>query len=231
MRLGNIEEINRKIEEKITEIIHDTNISLQEKRKTIFEYLCKNITYDNNLLDKIKFNSMRTSIYRYSRNPYIEFETVMNNQIGVCNGISQYYKLLLEKIGIFSFCINSIIFNNGEPIGHQLNLVYNEEEQTFSFDDITMGVLSKDKMMSYFDFDIIEANNKIEKYGTAPITDKQKWLILSEDYLNIIYGRTKNTLKQEVLKNIDETKILIINNEDFEKYGIIIKKQNKNKVM
>ena len=59
----NYEETNQIIEKEISIIFNDYDIdelSQSEKRKKIFEYLVKNITYDNDLLDKIKFNNMKT---------------------------------------------------------------------------------------------------------------------------------------------------------------------------
>ena len=60
---SNYEETNQIIEEEISIIFNDYDIdelSQYEKRKRIFEYLVENITYDNDQLDKIKFNNMKT---------------------------------------------------------------------------------------------------------------------------------------------------------------------------
>lgn len=233
MEFGNYKEIDKKITNKINEIfinnIHE--LTQFEKRKIIFNYLINNIKYDNELLDKIKFNKMKLS-KTYERNPYYEFETVMNNQIGVCNGIAKYYKLLLEKIGIYSYCINCTILYNGEPLGHQLNLVYDEEKNTFSFDDITMAILNinKDKKQTYLDFDLQEANTKIEKYGTIPQYNGTLWYILLEDNINMLFGREKNELNKnnKFIEDIEEIK----KDEDFIKYNIVItKSERKQKVM
>jgi len=236
MRLGNYEEIDKKIENKINEIFNDTNItslSQYEIRKRIFEHLIDSIEYDHDLLDKIEFNKKNIS-KKFSRNPYEEFETVMNEKKGVCNGIAQYYKLLLEKVGIYAFCINCMISYNGEQLGHQLNLVYDYENKTFSFDDVTMAILNpnKDKKMTYLDFDLEEANEKNEKYGMRPLYDNILWQILSEEYINLLLGRKNNKLELLYVNNILEEISNILSNEDFFYYNIIISKSNKNqKVM
>lgn len=239
MKFGNYEVIKSKIRKKISEIekfynINMDELSFYEKRKYIFEYLCTTLSYDSSLLEKIKFNNMRTGIHRHPRNPYFEFESVMDNNIGVCNAISQYYKLLLEEVFIFSFCVNCKIFYNGELLAHQLNLVYDSVNQTFSFDDITCEILKKKQgfSFSYFNFDLDEANKKNERYGIVFISGISIWQILTEDYINVIIGRKKNEVKILYLDGLDEEKIYISNNNDFEKYGIVILKQSdKRKVI
>jgi len=239
MKLGNYEEIKLKIRKKISEIeefynINMNELSIYEKRKYIYEYLCMTLSYDFDLLEKIKFNNMRTGVIKHPRNPYFEFKSVMDNNIGVCNAIAQFYKLLLEEVGIFSFCINCMIFYNGERMAHQLNLVYDSFDQTFSFDDVTYEILkNKDSLsFSYFNFDLDIANNKKERYGMDFIGGVSIWQFLPEDYINAVIGRDKNKLKTLYLNGLNEEKIVISKNSDFEKYGIVIAKQdNKKKVI
>lgn len=139
MEIGNWIEINFKLQKKLEEIFNNYNIeslSDYEKRKIIFEYLCNDLTYDYDLLNDIKlFNERKKRIYR---NPYLELSNVIDNKKGICNAISQYYKLLLEELGIISYCV---ICDDGTQINHQLNLVYDNIEETYSFDDITSVIV------------------------------------------------------------------------------------------
>jgi hypothetical protein len=230
---SNYEETNQIIEKEISIIFNDYDIdelSQYEKRKKIFEYLVENITYDNDLLDIIKFNNMKTQ-KKFTRDPRAEFESAMKKKKGVCNGISQYYKLLLEKVGIYAFCVNCLIFYNGEPLGHQLNLVYDNESQTFSFDDVTMAVLenNRENKLGYLNFDLEEANNKKERYGTNILIGETIWQVLPEDYLNFIYNRKKTTLMEEHIRSFHIDLIMIKNNDDFSKHNINISKAKTTK--
>lgn len=126
------------------------------------------------------------------------------------------YKLLLEKIGIYSICINCMIKYEDEFIGHQLNLVYNEESNTFSFDDVTFGIIKQTN--EYFDYDSPEELEELQ--GLKPIYKNIKWLILDEELINYYAKRDKSIIDSPIkIKNPN-----ITNEKDFIENGIIIKK-------
>ena len=195
MEKGNWIEIELKIKNKIKEIFYNCNIENLndcEKRKIVFEYLCNNLSYDYVLLNNIKeFNEGKK---RISRNPYSELLSVINNKKGICNAISQYYKLLLEELGIMVYCV---ICDDGTMVNHQLNLVYDRENDCYSFDDITSVIVGRGSIEDYYDYDL-EFAREINQ-GNIEIFDNYKWVILSEDYINYLVGREKS-----ISLNLDE---------------------------
>lgn len=163
--------------------------NLYEKRKKVFDYLKNKVKHDNYLFNKIQKG-------KATRNMTKEMFSVIENQVGISNGIAQAYKLLLDRIGIYSmvvFCsvnygkdnVGSLIkfienpndmkavkkfLNETDKKGinvddHMFNLVQNVDG-TFSFDDVTFAVVSKEKANKFFDYDIIKAyelgQNKIK---------------------------------------------------------------------
>ena len=149
---GNWNEIHIKIQNEIKNIFINYNfdeLSKYEIRKVIFYYLCNNLKYDYSLYKKIrKFNiSIKKGLIHKDnvlvRNPYLELKNVIDNNIGICNSISQYYKLLLEEVGIKSYCV---ICDDGTLVNHQLNMVYDEEKDMYSFDDITNVIVGKQQI-------------------------------------------------------------------------------------
>ncbi|MDD6224424.1 MAG: hypothetical protein PUB18_05450 [bacterium] len=161
------------------------NLSNYEKRKMIFEYLCNHLSYDYEMLNNIRqFHEGKKNI---SRNPFLELSNVIDKKIGICNAISQYYKLLLEEVGITAYCV---ICDDGTQVNHQLNLVYDDEQKTYSFDDITSVIVGRGIIEEYFDYDIETAN--FFNQGNVEIIDDKKWVILPEDYINYLVGREKS---------------------------------------
>lgn len=161
------------------------NLSFYERRKIIFEYLTNVILYDFVLLEEIKNFQLGKS--RITRNPIKELESVINDKKGICNAISQYYKLLLEVVGIKSY---AVICDDGTEVNHQLNLVYDEENDSYSFDDITSVVVKRGNIDEYFDYDL-EYSHSI-KQGTKEIMDKQEFVILPEEYINYLVNREES---------------------------------------
>lgn len=191
MEFGNWDEISIKIKNKIKEIfigIDMDKLSLYEKRKIVFEYLCNTLSYDFKLLEKIKYNV--SNFPKIPRNPYTELKSVFDNNIGVCNAISQYYKLLLEEIDIISYCV---VCDDGTNVNHQLVVVENIETNTYSFDDITSVIVGRGTKDEFFDYDLEFANS--HNQGNKEISDDQKWVILPEDYLSFFVGRDKSPLE------------------------------------
>ena len=190
---GNWNEIHIKIQKEIKNIFINYNfdeLSKYEIRKIIFYYLCNNLKYDYSLYKKIrKFNiSIKKGLINKDnvlvRNPYLELKNVIDNNIGICNSISQYYKLLLEEVGIKSYCV---ICDDGTLVNHQLNMVYDEEKDTYSFDDITNVIVGSKDLSTFFDYDLETANSLNQ--GNEEILDDNKWVILEEEYISYLVGK------------------------------------------
>lgn len=179
MEKGNWNEIEPKLVSKINEIFKDKDISKLSKyeiRKTIFEYLCDTLKYDYELLERVQNNT--------NRELYKEFESVMDNNIGICNAISQYYILLLEEVGIKS---KYVLCDDGLVGGHALTLVYDEEHDVYSLDDITSVIVGRGDKNRFFDYSLSMGN--IYGQGNKEIIQDKKWLIISNGYIYDMVGK------------------------------------------
>ena len=155
----------------------------------IYDYLCSNLSYDYELLDKIIENSK--TVGKHLRNPYLEVKDVLTKKKGVCNAIAQVYRILLELNGIYSLCV---VCDNGMEVPHQLNLVYDKENNLYSFDDITsvlVGIAPRD---SLFDYDYKYASS-IDQ-GNKEIVGLGYWVFLLSSYLDFFIGRKSDFHKQ-----------------------------------
>ena len=154
-----------------------------EKRRIIYDYLVRNIEYDFDKLNEISDFNLK-KVQRITRNPIQELMNVILKKKGICNGISQYYKLLLECVGINCYCV---VCNDGTPVNHQLNIIYNKDTNNYSFDDVTSGIVYKEYNYKYFDYDIATANamhqgvekNEIDEY----------WTVIHNELINYYIGR------------------------------------------
>ncbi|MBE6153607.1 MAG: hypothetical protein E7166_05225 [Firmicutes bacterium] len=99
-----------------------------QKRKKIFDFFINNISYDYKKLYELRFKNIRCD-------RRLEIQDVLIRKKGICNSLSVIYKLLLEKANIYSMCVCIK--------GHMINLVQNDNG-TFSFDDVTKGIMKKD---------------------------------------------------------------------------------------
>ena len=196
-------EIRKKLQINLEEIFYNynlENLSCYEKRIIIFNFLCDNISYDYELLRRIRdFNVNKNPV---SRNSFLELASVINKKIGICNGISQYYKLLLEEVGITSYCV---ICDDGTPVKHQLNLVYDNDHGTYSFDDITSVIVNRGTKEEYFDYDLETAH--FFNQGNVEVYKDKKWFVLPDNYINYLIGREKDSVisLDELPKNISST--------------------------
>ncbi|MBP3920603.1 MAG: hypothetical protein J6D28_03460 [Bacilli bacterium] len=208
--------LNREIDKRIKEIFIEediNNLTKYQKRKKIYEWLVNNSNYDFGYFEKIKNSkSFGTPFPRDSRKELI----LSLNGYGVCNGFAQVYKLFLEKMEIFSYCIICMIKDGDSFVGHQLNLVYDDDTDSYSFDDVTLGIIKKQE--DYFDYDLTEANKMEELQGIQNIINNQKWIILDEEYFNYIVDRNTCPLNNKIIK----TDIPITKNDDFDLYNIKI---------
>lgn len=181
------ESVDNAIEEIFEfEPIH--TLSDYERRKIIFEHLTKTITYDFAKLEELKDAALNRTPVR--RNPTEELLSVVDFNHGICNAISQYYKLLLERIGIDAHCV---VVDDGTEINHQMVLVHNKETDTYSFDDVTSVIVDRGTSEDYFDYDVEKANALGQ--GNKKIYEERKFVILPEEYINFVVQRVQGPTK------------------------------------
>ena len=152
------------------------------------------------MLEKIKNQSKGNRLHR---NPYYELKSVIDNNTGICNAISQYYKFLLEQVGIKSYCV---ICDDGTDVKHQLVIVYDDENNVYSFDDVTSVIVGRGDKDTFFDYDIEVANKNNQ--GTKEILKNDKWLVLDDEYVSFLVGRDfpKYPVITELPSNIEMVK-------------------------
>lgn len=158
-------------------------LSKFEKRQIIFSYLCKTVRYDYELLDKIK----NSKTIRISRNPREEFRSAVFDSLGICSAISQYYKLLLEEVEIKSYCV---VCDDGTSVNHELTLVYDDDNDTYSFDDVTSVIVKLGSEQDFFDYDLEYANSKNQ--GNKKVFGDEEFFVLPEGWLNYVFNRTSS---------------------------------------
>ena len=182
--MANWQEIKTKLEDKLRIIFNgiDLNsLSDYEKRKIVFEYLTKTISYDYDTLNKIIDSNSRKKLF--IRDYYEEFKSVMDNNKGICNSISLYYKMLLELLNIKSYCVAC---DNNEKTGHMLNIVYDKDRDLYSFDDITSVIVGQAGNDVFFDYDVKTAN----KYGQGNklVTDDSYFIVMPDNMYDSSLG-------------------------------------------
>ncbi len=207
--------------EMLNDIFKDINLSSlndYEKSFYVYDYLTKNIAFDDELwnekknLTKIKDSSERI---KKAKNIPPHFQQIINVFLlkkGICSSLSQVYKVLLEKLGIIAVAV----IGYDEDDLHQLILV--KRGTNWSFDDITLGIIKPEKRLEYFDYD-----NYQEK--------KQKMIgIMSEKDSAIIYKRS--IYKEEMFIEKEEEYGLYKIPNNIKKIGSInnIKEQNNKKL-
>lgn len=205
----NWEELKEVFNSKFNEIFDGEdyhNLSLYERRKKIFDYLCRTITFD--------FEELANHEKELSS----QIEDVLFNGKGICNSIVYVYKLLLEMADIYSL----VLFCKDENDDHTVLLVSNDDN-TMSFDDPSITIYFKNNKQDSesndrFDYDIEDAL-KIEQ-GVNDVAENKKYLVLSGDSVNYFFG--KKDRKYEELKPsfIDEK-------SDFNKISANIKSVKK----
>ena len=214
------ERLHEKIQNYINNIFskHDINkLSDMEKRRIIYNYLFDNLEYDKDLFFKIAASRLGLT-ERCRRNVPQELYDTAFKRKGVCNGIAGYYKLILDELKIPSYyvvcnCVEDMKkheqemvehgfklsdLNEYENIGHALNLVYDKELDTYSIDDISLGIINHDNT-NYFAYDIKKAH--LFKQGISDVLRSMKWLIIDEAYIDMISGRRGNTDIRKYLVN------------------------------
>lgn len=214
MRINNTD-LNSKLSNVCNDIFanYDSdNLSTYEKRKLIFNYLCDNLEYDWNLYKDIEnfFEELKKTqqpVKGFSRDSVKELHDTVFNHKGICNGIAQYYKLLLQHMNVYSV---QICCDDGTSVKHALNLVYDEENDTYSLDDVTGFIVGRGSKDDFFDYDIEDANNMNQ--GLKPIYDNDNWIIIPSSYVSFLANDMDNKFHQKFDLERDESNIVVPKN-------------------
>lgn len=175
------------IDTKIKEIFKDedyNSLSLYERRKKIFDYLYDLLEFD---IDELYNNSR--DIDKQVRDVLLE-----DKNKGICNSISYVYKIMLEKVNVYSIAL----FCKDEEDDHTILLVHNDDN-FFSFDDLSIAILSKQRKgikmnkEDRFDYDLEDAK-EMEQGINDSFKDFKYLLIPSED-VNFFVGKEDENFK------------------------------------
>lgn len=148
--------VNKRIDDLYSSIFENYNLfemSAMQKREIIFDYIVNNIKYDFELLTRIK-NAINCRNFKLCpRSNHNEFSDVLYNSIGICNTITQFYMLLLEKAGIYA---QQICSSDGSEVVHAYAIVQSSTGY-FSFDDPTSVIVKRGSKDDFFNYTIEEA--------------------------------------------------------------------------
>ena len=151
------------IKKMYQEIKINNEDNLITRRKKIYDFFIDKISYDYPTLYQMRFGTIK-------RDRRLEIQDVLIRRKGICNSLAVVYKLLLEKANIYSMCVCMK--------GHMINLVQNENG-TFSFDDVTKGIMKRD-----FNNDNVSIKEKRFLDMIYPIGN-------IDDYFNYSYEKAK----------------------------------------
>ncbi|MDD3048956.1 MAG: hypothetical protein PHQ89_03135 [Bacilli bacterium] len=185
------------VDKKIKEIFKDVDyndLSIYDRRLYIYDYLTDNVNYDYKLLC-LKINK------KSSNDNFQEVVDVFEKQTGVCNGITQAYKLLLEKVNVE---VGAIV-GKANNIPHQLALVKNNDN--WSFDDPARGAMNKNEKWNYYDYDY-EYATQIKQQEDGILPEMIYDLFFNrESKENNLFERKKGKPYYEMPDNIRSSKI------------------------
>jgi len=202
---------SRKLSINFDEIL---NMQPMVQYNTVCEILKKeNIPVESNFIFHI-IRRIKAGEYKKVFSNIQSVIRLLEEHKGLCNSDSIIYKLLLEKNNIYSAVY---ICDNSEIRLHALNIVYDKENNTYSFDDISTYTAARVNMDvtpdMFFDYDLEYANNVL-KQGFIPsiptsamlfkINDEfmengEAFYKYGPDFINFQFGRTAN----EWHKNFD----------------------------
>ena len=183
------DEIKKILHQDLMKIFKNEDINIltdYEKRKMIFEYLTENISYDYEKLENIR-NIKLGNIKRINRDLKNELINIILSKKGICNSISQYYKLLLEQVGIDSYCV---VCDDGTEVNHQLNIIKDNITGNYSFDDVTSVVVKRGTKEDFFDYDIEEANNHQQGLRNTEVYETP-WVVIPNELIYFYVNRNE----------------------------------------
>ena len=120
------------------------NMSQYEIVKTIYDYITSNFTYDTKALDAASDidTADKTLVRKYNEKYGSNFSMYgpLVNKKGVCSGLCQLFKYLLNTFGIDAICITGFYKRDEEvtTLGHSVVLVEIDGNQAFI--DIASGM-------------------------------------------------------------------------------------------
>lgn len=183
--MENWNELEFIIKEKLAGIFKNEDyhdLSLYERRKKIYDNLYNSLEFD---FEELSNNS---------KDARKQIRDVLINNKGICNSIVYVYKIMLEKVDVYSL----VLFCKDENDEHTVMLVDNGDG-TLSFDDISIAIYSKKRkgiMMSKedrFDYDLEDA--KVMKQGINIIKNNEKYLPFPSKLVNYLFEKNDNDFK------------------------------------
>ncbi|MDD2208696.1 MAG: hypothetical protein PHU45_05065 [Bacilli bacterium] len=210
----NWSEIEPLIEQKLKTIFNNDdyhNLSIYERRKKIYDYLCDTLEFDEE------------ELYNQNKDIKKEIMDVLNNNKGICNSISYVYKILLEKVNVYSL----VLFCKDEDDMHTILLVDNGNG-TLSFDDISIGIYSKKvsgvgiSIEERFDYDLEDAKDMNQ--GIRKIDNNNNYLELPSESVNYFMGKKDESYKNVKPKNVKEE-------DSFAELAWLIESQKKQSII
>lgn len=185
---------------KIKELLMNNKyLSSYEKRKLIYNYLYKILSFD---FEELKNNSKDINK---------QLKDVLILGKGVCNSISYVYKLMLEEAGIYS----AVLFCKYEEDDHTILLVANDDD-TFSFDDLSIALYFKEKNQvekyKRFDYDLFDAISMNQ--GVNNIRDDSKYILFPSSGVNYFFLKNNdktNSIKPSFFNETDSMTSIISN--------------------
>lgn len=232
--------IHDKIKNDIKIIFKDYNINEltdMQKRKMVYDYLCLNINYDNELFVKVAASKLNMT-ERFKRDVSQELYNVIFKKKGVCNSICQYYKLLLDELDIPSYYVVCNMNNTLEEFGfdksnkiipHALNVVYDIDSNKYSFDDISFAIVKKD-LDNYFNFNLENAFKF--NFGQTDVLKGIKFKIIDEAYIDMVSGRRlKTRIRDKNIQDIYKVKKFLNDGIDYYYINVDNEKLVKDRVI
>lgn len=135
-----------------------------EKRRLIFEYVYSNVKFDKELFKRLI--KLKNENHLGNRSVLTELYNTIFNHKGTYEGITKYYKLLLDEAGVHSLCT---YYDSTDDFGKSsLCLIYQDDSlDEIRFDDIASAIFYKDKD-KFFDFDMKKANSYKQGIDNKP---------------------------------------------------------------
>lgn len=179
--------IHNKVKDDIALIFKNTDIdslSFNNKRKMIYDYVVNNFNIDTYLEDSIKY-AKKIGARGFIKNAD-ELKKTAFDHLGLSFGISLYYKLLLEEVGIPSYQVSykyedekyllNLILNDN----NNKEIIFDDDVNEYCFDDVFSAIKYRQND-KYFNYNLDTAN----KYGQGVeyLNDSMCWYIIDERYL------------------------------------------------